>query len=261
MNDVECVRCSACVVSCPMRVLSFGALSGPGPGQCRLQKRRPLRIFRLGKRPASHARHDAVRTAFRRCARAAGDSLLVKSPIPPRSGLVSLFLLSSVTSLPTARPPVHPWLFLLGAGGMFASMIFLSRRWPEGKSLALPLGIALLVRMLFIAFFPACDDVNRYIWEGQDPEPRVQPVCHFPRFSANNDHAGRRMAGDQSQGNSDRGYRALWRNFCSVVPPPLLRALRVSNCSSRYSTSRYCSCCCSWCAESNFRPATRCSMP
>ena len=25
MNDVECVRCSACVVSCPTHVLSFGS--------------------------------------------------------------------------------------------------------------------------------------------------------------------------------------------------------------------------------------------
>jgi ferredoxin len=27
MNDVECVRCSACVVNCPTQVLSFGSLS------------------------------------------------------------------------------------------------------------------------------------------------------------------------------------------------------------------------------------------
>jgi ferredoxin len=26
MNDVECVRCSACVVNCPTQVLSFGEL-------------------------------------------------------------------------------------------------------------------------------------------------------------------------------------------------------------------------------------------
>ena len=26
MNDVECVRCSACVVNCPTQVLSFGIL-------------------------------------------------------------------------------------------------------------------------------------------------------------------------------------------------------------------------------------------
>ena len=27
MNDVECVRCSACVVNCPTEVLSFGSLA------------------------------------------------------------------------------------------------------------------------------------------------------------------------------------------------------------------------------------------
>ena len=26
MNDVECVRCSACVVNCPMQVLTFGSI-------------------------------------------------------------------------------------------------------------------------------------------------------------------------------------------------------------------------------------------
>jgi ferredoxin len=27
MNDVECVRCSACIVNCPTEVLSFGSLA------------------------------------------------------------------------------------------------------------------------------------------------------------------------------------------------------------------------------------------
>jgi thioredoxin reductase/NAD-dependent dihydropyrimidine dehydrogenase PreA subunit len=31
MNDVECVRCSACIVSCPMDVLAFGELPGADP--------------------------------------------------------------------------------------------------------------------------------------------------------------------------------------------------------------------------------------
>ena len=31
MNDVECVRCSACVVNCPMEVLTFGSLPKSDP--------------------------------------------------------------------------------------------------------------------------------------------------------------------------------------------------------------------------------------
>ncbi len=31
MNDVECVRCSACVVNCPMQVLTFGSVGRPDP--------------------------------------------------------------------------------------------------------------------------------------------------------------------------------------------------------------------------------------
>jgi len=35
MNDVECVRCSACVVNCPMDVLYFGSLPHAAPGNTR----------------------------------------------------------------------------------------------------------------------------------------------------------------------------------------------------------------------------------
>ena len=31
MNDVECVRCSTCVHSCPMDVLAFGQVDKPDP--------------------------------------------------------------------------------------------------------------------------------------------------------------------------------------------------------------------------------------
>ena len=31
MNDVECVRCSACVVSCPLQVLTFGNIGAIDP--------------------------------------------------------------------------------------------------------------------------------------------------------------------------------------------------------------------------------------
>ncbi len=30
MDDVECVRCSACVVNCPMDVLAFGRIGADG---------------------------------------------------------------------------------------------------------------------------------------------------------------------------------------------------------------------------------------
>jgi len=104
----------------------------------------------------------------------------VRSPVALRVGLLLLFFLSSIASLLMARPPVHPWLFILGAGGMFASMIVLSRLWPEENSLVPPLVVALLVRALFIAFFPAGDDVNRYVWEGRIQNHGFNPFVTPP---------------------------------------------------------------------------------
>lgn len=41
MNDVECVRCSACVVNCPTEVLTFGSLQKSDAGNI-LYKNIPL---------------------------------------------------------------------------------------------------------------------------------------------------------------------------------------------------------------------------
>ena len=38
MNDVECVRCSACVVNCPMQVLTFGDVGRSDTSNSRYKK-------------------------------------------------------------------------------------------------------------------------------------------------------------------------------------------------------------------------------
>lgn len=45
MNDVECVRCSACVVNCPMQVLTFGSVGVVDPDNC-LYKTKSLPLVR-----------------------------------------------------------------------------------------------------------------------------------------------------------------------------------------------------------------------
>jgi polyferredoxin len=45
MNDVQCVRCSACVVSCPMQVLTFGKTGGTVPDKS-LPGRSPVPLTR-----------------------------------------------------------------------------------------------------------------------------------------------------------------------------------------------------------------------
>ena len=39
MNDVECVRCSACIVHCPLQVLTFGSVGSIDPGNTRYRSR------------------------------------------------------------------------------------------------------------------------------------------------------------------------------------------------------------------------------
>jgi polyferredoxin len=39
MNDVQCVRCSACIVNCPMQVLTFGSIGAVDPGNDAYRKR------------------------------------------------------------------------------------------------------------------------------------------------------------------------------------------------------------------------------
>lgn len=48
MNDVECVRCSACVVNCPMEVLSFGTLPNSDPANT-LYRSKNVREFMMTK--------------------------------------------------------------------------------------------------------------------------------------------------------------------------------------------------------------------
>jgi len=38
MNDVECVRCSACIVNCPLQVLTFGGVGSIDPGNTSYRK-------------------------------------------------------------------------------------------------------------------------------------------------------------------------------------------------------------------------------
>jgi ferredoxin len=45
LNDVECVRCSACVVSCPLQVLTFGRI-GAIDLKNSMHKPRPLPLTR-----------------------------------------------------------------------------------------------------------------------------------------------------------------------------------------------------------------------
>jgi len=41
MNDVECVRCSACVQSCPTEVLSFGKIKAAADPENRTRQETP----------------------------------------------------------------------------------------------------------------------------------------------------------------------------------------------------------------------------
>lgn len=77
-----------------------------------------------------------------------------------------LFPISAGIVLASVQNPLRPWFFIAGAAGIFLSMLLLTNLCRERNSLRLALLLALLVRLLFVLYYPPAVDVTRYIWEG-----------------------------------------------------------------------------------------------
>lgn len=100
--------------------------------------------------------------------------------LPLRCASFLLMAASAVVVLAAARPPVAPWIFMAGAAGIFVSMLLLTRLCRDQKSLLAALLLALLVRALFVAWYPPAVDVNRYIWEGTIQHLGANPFTATP---------------------------------------------------------------------------------
>lgn len=95
-----------------------------------------------------------------------------------------LFLLSTFTVLFAIQTPIFPWIFLLGAAGMFLGMLLLTALCRDRNSILAAIFLALLVRLLFLLLYPASADIDRYIWEGAIQHHGLNPFLIAPNDQA-----------------------------------------------------------------------------
>lgn len=93
-----------------------------------------------------------------------------------------LFPASALVLLFSANTPVNPWGFLAGAAGIFISMLLLARLCTDRNTFIAAVVLALLVRIVFLVSYPACVDVNRYIWEGVIQHQGLNPFTTTPNM-------------------------------------------------------------------------------
>ena len=70
--------------------------------------------------------------------------------------------------------------YLVGAGGMFLSMLWIMKVWTGKRMLFAVLLLAALVRITAIYQFPENSDINRYIWEGEVQRAGYNPYILPP---------------------------------------------------------------------------------
>jgi len=95
-----------------------------------------------------------------------------------------LFPASAIIVLAAAHSPISPWFFVVGATGIFVSMLLLTRLCRDRKSFWFAILLALLVRLLFVSYYPPSIDVNRYIWEGMIQHHGFNPFTTPPDSQA-----------------------------------------------------------------------------
>ena len=95
-----------------------------------------------------------------------------------------LFPASAVVVLAAVHSPISPWIFVVGATGIFVSMLLLARLCRDRKSFWFAILLALLVRLLFVSYYPPSIDVNRYIWEGMIQHHGFNPFTEPPDSQA-----------------------------------------------------------------------------
>lgn len=80
--------------------------------------------------------------------------------------LTAYVLFAAILLLPGDGIIGSPY-YLIGAGGMFLSMLWIEKSWTGHRMLLAVLLLAVLVRITAIFQFPENSDINRYVWEGE----------------------------------------------------------------------------------------------
>ena len=102
--------------------------------------------------------------------------------------------------------------YIIGAGGMFLSMLWILKHWPGKQMLFAVLLLALIVRVGAIFQFPENSDINRYIWEGE-----VQLAGYNPYLLAPESEKLKHLRNENWQDINFKHIPAIYWPFAQMV--------------------------------------------
>jgi glycosyltransferase involved in cell wall biosynthesis len=102
--------------------------------------------------------------------------------------------------------------YLIGAGGMFLSMLWIMKVWTGKRMLFAVLLLAALVRIAAIYQFPENSDINRYIWEGE-----VQLAGYNPYMLAPESEVLKHLRNENWKDINFKNIPAIYWPFAQMV--------------------------------------------
>ena len=128
------------------------------------------------------------------------------------AGAVIAYAFFSAFLLVPGKNIVGSPYYLIGAVGMFMSMLWIMKLWPGRQMLVAVLLLALLVRVVAIFQFPENSDINRYVWEGE-----VQLAGYNPYLLAPEAEALKHLRNENWQDINFKNIPAIYWPFAQML--------------------------------------------
>jgi rSAM/selenodomain-associated transferase 2 len=143
---------------------------------------------------------------------------------PLRYGSFLLFPAAAAVILVSLKTPINPWTFLVGATGIFTAMLLLTRLCRDNTSFLFAILLALLVRVVFVAWYPAAGEINHPIRvEGIQQHDRnffnTSPDSQASQASAPSPESIRQGIGTQDPAGISWPFSQLLLQTAAVISP------------------------------------------